>query len=56
MSGAAWQGLKGPRGRVEGKAASGTQALIKDSSGLMRDDLCKQRCVRGEWRGNILCD
>lgn len=39
-----------------GKATSGAEALIKGASGLMRDDLCKQCRVRGEWSGNILCD
>lgn len=39
-----------------GKAASGARRLIKGSSGLMRDDLCKQCRVGGEWSGNILRD
>lgn len=56
MSGAARLGLKGPRGRVEGEWRAAHGGLIKGSSGLMRDDLCKQRCVRGERSGNILCD
>lgn len=39
-----------------GKAASGTQRLIKGSSGLMWDNLCKQCYVGGEQSSNILCD
>lgn len=49
-------GFERSTGSGGGKAASGRQALIKGGSGLMRDDLCKQCCVRGEWSGNILCD
>lgn len=57
MSGAARLGLKGPQGRGGGgKAASGAQRLIKGSSVLMQDDLCKQCSVGGERSGNILCD
>ena len=56
MSGTARLGLKGPRGQVEVEKTSGARRLIKGSSGLMRDDLCKQCRVRGEQSGNILCD
>lgn len=44
------------RSKGGGKAASGAQRLIKGSSGLMRDDLCKQCRVGGERSGYILCD
>lgn len=56
MSGAALLGLKGPRGSGGGRAKSGAWRVIKGSSGLMQDDLCKQCRVGGERRGNILCD
>lgn len=49
-------GFERSAGSGGGKATSGAQALIKGASGLMRDDLCKQCRVRGEWSGNILCD
>ena len=49
-------GFERSMGSGGGKAASGAQRLIKDSSGLMWDDLCKQCRVGGERSGNILCD
>lgn len=49
-------GFERSTGSGGGKAASGAQGLIKGSSGLMQDDLCKQCRVRGEQSGNILCD
>lgn len=49
-------GFERSTGSGGGKATSGAEALIKGASGLMRDDLCKQCRVRGEWSGNILCD
>lgn len=56
MSGVAQLGLKRSTGSGGGKAASGAQRLIKGSSGLMWDNLCKQCCVGGERSSNILCD
>lgn len=49
-------GFKRSTGSGGGKAASGAQRLIKDSSGLMWDNLCKQCYVGGEQSSNILCD